>query len=85
MDHNNITGSLNPFCAATVLRNVGVIADCNGTEITCVCCTTCCNDDDPEPCNDKDRLAQYDPDWQDRYSRTGFSGYDFFTDFNMTD
>lgn len=53
-------------------------------EVDCDCCNFCCNDDDPKPCNDVDRLAQLDPSWQDGYSRDGLDDYNFRTDYNET-
>lgn len=92
LDHNNITGSLDPFCS--LQPAFGATADCkampeeNGTsagsmpEVNCTCCKFCCNDYDPEPCNTDDRLAQYDPKWQDGYSGVYFS--DFSKDYEET-
>jgi hypothetical protein len=89
LDHNNITGSLDPFCF-NVTNLTMASADCKAMtkgevpEVICDCCNFCCNDDDPIPCNDVDRLAQLDPDWQHGYSRDGLNDYNFRIDYNET-
>ena len=91
LDHNNVTGSLNPFCSLQPV--FGATADCKSmpadatsvgsmAEVNCTCCKYCCNDDDPMPCNTEDRLAQYDSKWQDGYS--GIHYYDFNDDYVET-
>ena len=89
LDHNNITGSLDPFCS-NVFNLTMASADCkvmttgDVPEVSCDCCDFCCNDDDPKPCNDVDRLAQFDPSWQHTFSRDGLNDYNFRIDYNET-
>jgi hypothetical protein len=83
LDHNNFTGDLKPFCEKARYL-ISASADCGGDppQVTCDCCEFCCDKSSDEPCNDQDRLAQYDPQWEDGFSRGGF--YDFREDFNIT-
>ena len=89
LDHNNITGNLNPFCSLN--PPFGAYSDCKVMpdaaagelpEVTCDCCKRCCNDNDPIPCNTDDRLAQNYPNWQDGYTDSYW--YDFSEDYNET-
>mmetsp|Transcript_5212 Transcript_5212/g.6066 ORF Transcript_5212/g.6066 Transcript_5212/m.6066 type:complete len:679 (+) Transcript_5212:49-2085(+) len=85
MDHNEITGTLDNWCATPNRAPViSASADCNGTVplVTCKCCDICCDHSSEVKCHDRDRLAQYDPEWKQGYSRRGF--YDFRGDYNIT-
>ncbi len=85
LDHNYLTGDLNSYCNATKAfqDQTYITADCNATSpdssalITCECCNLCCSSYNDSTCNDEDQLAQYNPEWQDGYQRTGFQAYSF--------
>ena len=88
IDHNSVTGDLQPLCDAAMNLQIAA-ADCgdiNNTttrQITCECCTICCDDAAvDERCNDLDLLAQFDPSWMDGYIRP--PGYNFVQDYNIT-
>jgi len=84
LDHNYLTGDMKDYCNATEANRdkVFITADCASTppnssaQVSCDCCNLCCSYNDLT-CNDDDRLAQYNPEWQDGYQRTGFQAYDF--------
>jgi len=85
MDHNELTGNLDIWCLTPNRAPVvSASADCNGTTplVTCKCCDICCDHSSDAKCHDRDRLAQYDPEWKQGYSRRGF--YDFRDDYNIT-
>mmetsp|Transcript_19393 Transcript_19393/g.28733 ORF Transcript_19393/g.28733 Transcript_19393/m.28733 type:complete len:85 (+) Transcript_19393:1823-2077(+) len=82
MDHNKITGDLDPWCNVVAFQSAS--SDCNGTSplVNCGCCDICCDSSSEADCHDRDRLAQYDPEWQEGYDRKRL--YDFRNDNNIT-
>ena len=91
VDHNSLNGTMDAVCdAASLLQDA--ISDCGVVsnsgdggvpEISCRCCNLCCvdtNDDDSDEnaCNTKDAVSQFDPKWENVFSR---SFYDFEKDF----
>lgn len=83
LDGNNLTGNTGEICAANANANqqqqrlVHFITDCypgkNGAaaEISCSCCTLCCNDNNPD-CNNKDWTSNYDPKSMYGYIRPAY-------------
>eukprot|EP00545_Synedropsis_sp_CCMP1620_P011458 CAMPEP_0119014786 /NCGR_PEP_ID=MMETSP1176-20130426/10385_1 /TAXON_ID=265551 /ORGANISM="Synedropsis recta cf, Strain CCMP1620" /LENGTH=636 /DNA_ID=CAMNT_0006968027 /DNA_START=144 /DNA_END=2054 /DNA_ORIENTATION=- len=63
LDQNQFTGDADRLCSMDLPV---LVADCD--EVRCDCCTTCCYDDD-QSCGDRGWLANYDPIWENQYTR----------------
>eukprot|EP00980_Cylindrotheca_fusiformis_P024110 scaffold11532_cov119-Cylindrotheca_fusiformis.AAC.2 len=74
IDGNSIKGNAENVCETTAVQPSKFIADCypeedgRPAEIQCICCTSCCLDNDPR-CNDQTSTSMYDPSWQYGYIR----------------
>lgn len=76
LDHNRLSGNTNVICnSQTVAASLlFFISDCDSgdmeiAEITCPCCTSCCNAQN-QTCNEEDWHGNLSPVWENRYQRT---------------
>ena len=74
LDNNSLNGSMEQVCAADHARVV--TADCAGSspEVSCECCTVCCEARD-DFCNDASWLGNINPIWENAHKRGTY--YDF--------
>ena len=72
LDKNDIRDDLTNQCNGLALETFAT--DCAGPnqDVTCPCCTVCCNDADGE-CNDDLLYTNIDPQWQYNYTRSSYS------------
>jgi Leucine-rich repeat (LRR) protein len=77
LDSNSITGTTNFLCQSETVNPEFFISDCGNTtanpnmEVTCRCCTTCCNDGD-ETCNNKAWTSTVDAEWEYGFARSSY-------------
>eukprot|EP00537_Pseudo-nitzschia_pungens_P019540 CAMPEP_0172412928 /NCGR_PEP_ID=MMETSP1061-20121228/78158_1 /TAXON_ID=37318 /ORGANISM="Pseudo-nitzschia pungens, Strain cf. pungens" /LENGTH=794 /DNA_ID=CAMNT_0013149179 /DNA_START=188 /DNA_END=2572 /DNA_ORIENTATION=- len=69
LDGNSITGSADPFCNANI-NTTFFSADCDTSdpEVTCSCCSLCCNDNN-STCNNLDWRINLDGIWEYDFQR----------------
>ena len=56
LQHNEMTGTLDPVCAAQPDKLAFFVSDCDETDVTCECCTECCSSIDTACSNDPGRM-----------------------------
>lgn len=74
LDANNITGSANVICLNTNINTTVFSSDCAGLapEVSCSCCSACCEDRDAE-CNNYDWRVNLDGIWEYDFQRVVYS------------
>ena len=93
LDRTSLSGSLDGLCELSTFKEpMGdadgtevLTADCGGTEpeITCDCCTTCCDDADEKSCHTAVDVSSLSPKWEyvfDRYEFDFGSNETYFED-----
>jgi Leucine-rich repeat (LRR) protein len=68
LDQNNITNT-SEFCNSLIATPLVLWADCG---ISCNCCTECCESSRVN-CTDSELLADYNPIWENNYTRVEFN------------
>jgi hypothetical protein len=70
LDGNSFVGTADVVCKAADLSLQYFVTDCSGSkpEITCSCCTLCCEDQN-KTCNAYEWAGNVDPIWEYGYER----------------
>ena len=78
LDNNHLGGQTEELCSVNAPKFKHFTTDCYpplnseiGREVSCRCCTLCCNDDVPD-CNDHHWSASYDPKSEYGYIRPSY-------------
>jgi len=74
LDGNELTGDATIVCNNPAVNTTAFSADCGGEtpEISCSCCTICCQDSDPD-CNNLDWRINLDGIWEYDFQRVVYS------------
>jgi len=74
LDANNITGNADMICLNTKINTTAFSSDCasSSPEISCSCCSICCEDSDTE-CNNFDWRVNLDGIWEYDFQRVVYS------------
>ena len=72
LDGNDLTGNADPVCKSEELDVTFFVTDCDDPgEITCDCCSECCNDNNAT-CNNFAFNGNLDPIWEYGYNRAAY-------------